>query len=85
MRSASCGVVIEPSTSERSYGPRTTAREASTKVRDLDLAGDGQQLVLAIEQRELAAVARGEFPHGELRFALRFHSSLIPASAATRS
>src|SRR5689334_2664541 len=32
MRSASCGVVIEPSTSERSYGPLTTAREASTKL-----------------------------------------------------
>src|SRR6516225_5114498 len=32
MRSSSCGVVIEPSTSERSYGPFTTAREASTKL-----------------------------------------------------
>src|SRR3974377_652319 len=32
MRSSSCGVVIEPSTSERSYGPFTTAREASAKL-----------------------------------------------------
>src|SRR5215475_6467064 len=31
MRSASLGVVIEPSTSDRSYGPLTTARDASTK------------------------------------------------------
>src|SRR5260370_27456339 len=31
MRSASWGVVIEPSTRERSYGPRTVAREASGK------------------------------------------------------
>src|SRR6516164_10231472 len=32
MRSSSCGVVIEPSTNERSYGPFTTAREASAKL-----------------------------------------------------
>src|SRR5215470_20160381 len=32
MRSASCCVVMEPSTSERSYGPLTTAREASAKL-----------------------------------------------------
>src|SRR5208283_2029222 len=32
IRSASCGVVMEPSTSERSYGPLTTAREASGKL-----------------------------------------------------
>src|SRR6478672_6968154 len=32
MRSASCGVVIDPSTSERSYGPFTTARDASGKL-----------------------------------------------------
>ena len=31
MRSASCGVVIEPSTSERSYGPSATALDASRK------------------------------------------------------
>ena len=31
IRSASCGVVIEPSTSERSYGPSTTALVASRK------------------------------------------------------
>src|SRR6478672_7806004 len=32
MRSASCAVVIEPSTRERSYGPLTTARDASGKL-----------------------------------------------------
>src|SRR6266851_10025704 len=32
MRSASWGVVMDPSTSERSYGPFTTAREASRKL-----------------------------------------------------
>src|SRR5579863_7258573 len=32
MRSASCGVVIDPSTSDRSYGPRATARDASGKL-----------------------------------------------------
>src|SRR6516164_4261417 len=31
MRSSSCGVVMEPSTSERSYGPFTIHREASAK------------------------------------------------------
>src|SRR5215813_7192115 len=31
MRSASCGVVTEPSTSDRSYGPLTIALDASTK------------------------------------------------------
>src|SRR5690348_13227347 len=32
MRSRSCGVVIEPSTNARSYGPLTTARDASGKL-----------------------------------------------------
>src|SRR6266699_6050646 len=32
IRSSSCGVVIDPSTSERSYGPFTTARDASGKL-----------------------------------------------------
>ena len=31
IRSASCGVVIEPSTMERSYGPSTSALDASRK------------------------------------------------------
>ena len=55
------------------------------EVRDFDLARDGQQLVFAIEQRELAAVARGELPHGQLRFAFRFHSSRMASQRATRS
>ena len=44
---------------------------------DLHLAGDRQQLVLAVEQRQLAAVAGGELPDGELRPAVH--------SARTRS
>src|SRR5712692_4589121 len=32
MRSSSCGVVMDPSTSERSYGPFSTARDASRKL-----------------------------------------------------
>src|SRR5216683_3693604 len=32
IRSASCGVVMDPSTSERSYGPFTFARDASRKL-----------------------------------------------------
>ncbi len=38
------------------------------EVGDLERAGDREQLVLAVEQGELAAVAGGELPHGELRF-----------------
>ena len=43
------------------------------EVGDVDLAGEREQLVLAVEQRELAAVAGGELPDGEGR--LRVHSS----------
>src|SRR5271166_2033747 len=39
------------------------------EVGDVDRAGDRQQFVLAVEQRKLAAVAGGELPDGELRFA----------------
>ena len=74
MRSASCGVVIEPSTSERSYGPSTGRARGLEEVGDLELAGQREQLVLAVEEAELAAVAGGELPHGELRLA---HSSRI--------
>ena len=35
------------------------------EVGDPDGTGEGQQLVFAVEQAELAAVARGELPHGE--------------------
>jgi hypothetical protein len=55
IRSASWGVVIDPSTSDRSYGHR--ARRLR-EIGDVDLAGDQEQLVFAIEQAELAAVAR---------------------------
>ena len=37
------------------------------EVGDVDGLGDAQQLVLAVEQAELAAVAGGELPDGELR------------------
>ncbi len=37
------------------------------EVGDLQLLGHGEQLVLAVQQRELAAVAAGELPHGERR------------------
>ena len=76
MRSASSAVVIEPSTSERSYGPSTVARRRLEEVGDLDLAGEREQLVLAVEQAELAAVAGGELPDRELRLArARHHTS----------
>ena len=48
MRSASCGVVIEPSTSDRSYGPATTSRDASGKLAIWIASGDREQLVLAV-------------------------------------
>ena len=38
------------------------------EVGDLDAAGERQQFVLAIQQRELAAVARGELPYRQLGF-----------------
>ena len=41
------------------------------EVGDLDLTGQRDQLVLAVEQGQLAAVARGELPHRELRAAVR--------------
>ena len=62
-------VVTEPSTSERSYGPSTVALRRLEEVGDLDLAREREQLVLAVEQRELAAVAGGELPDGERRLA----------------
>ncbi len=43
------------------------------EVRDFDSVGQGQQFVLAIEDRQLAAVARREFPHCELRPPRRRH------------
>ena len=82
MRSASVRVVIEPSTSERSYGPRTVALEASRKYAISISPASAEQLVLAVEQRELAAVARRELPHRELRLAA--HSSSPRAAARSR-
>ena len=36
------------------------------EIGDLDRAGHGQQFVLAVEQAQLAAVARRELPNGQL-------------------
>src|SRR5881394_1207774 len=63
IRSASSGVVIEPSTRDTSYGAGQHLARGLQEVRDPHPVGDGQQLVLAVEQRELAAVAGGELPH----------------------
>ena len=69
MRSASSAVVIDPSTIDRSYGP-STRRGGLGEVGDLDLAGERQQLVLAVQERQLAAVAGRELPDGEGGLAL---------------
>ncbi len=53
------------------------------EVRDLDLAGEREQLVLAVEQRQLAAVARGELPDRELR--LSGHSSRTSSQGSATS
>ena len=57
------------------------------EVGDLDLAGQRQKLVLAIEQRELAAIAGGELPDGKLRLPARrgLHSSRTPMSGSSLS
>ena len=52
------------------------------EVGDVDRAGERQQLVLEVEQRELAAVAGGELPDGELRFAHNSRTSMSPATCA---
>ena len=47
--------------------PATMPLRGLREVGDVDRAGDGQQLVFAVEQAQLAAVARRELPHGERR------------------
>ena len=47
---------------------------------DLDLRGERKQLVLAVEQGELAAVAGGELPYREPRALRRRHQSSRIAS-----
>ena len=86
IRSASCSVVIEPSTSERSYGPFDGAARRLEEVRDLDLVREREKLVFAVEQRQLAAVARRELPDRELRLrAQRAHSSLTSSQGFAAS
>ena len=53
--------------------PLDDAARRLAEVGELDRARDREQLVLEVEQRELAAVAGGELPDGELR--LGGHSS----------
>ena len=65
MRCSSCRVVIEPSTSDTSYGPADHCAGRLGEGGDLHLVGEGEQLVLAVEQRQLATVAGGELPHGQ--------------------
>ena len=67
-------VVIDPSTIERSYGPGDRRPRRLQEVGDLDLAGDRQQLVLAVEQGQLAAVTGRELPDREPRQARGAHS-----------
>jgi hypothetical protein len=57
IRSASSAVVIEPSTRDTSYGPGWILAGGLQELRDLHPPGDRQQLILAVEQGELAAVA----------------------------
>src|SRR5581483_5588892 len=52
------------------------------EVGDLDLARDGEQLVLAVEQRELAAVAGGELPDRERGLRHSSRTSISSAIAA---
>ena len=85
MRSASSAVVIEPSTSERSYGPATGALDASRKYAISTSPGEREQLVLAVEHAELAAVAGRELPDRELGLAAPSQSSRTRSSGSTRS
>ncbi len=46
-------------------GPLADVAGHLQEVGDLDLAGQGEQFVLRRQQRQLAAVAGGELPHGD--------------------
>ena len=79
--STSWAVVIEPSTKDTSYGPGSTALDASRKWRSAP-GRRSEQLVLAVEQGELAAVARRELPY---RQGGRAHQSSRGRVAARRA
>ncbi len=64
-------------------GPLDRCARRLEEVRDLNRFRDGEQLVLAVEQAELAAVAGGELPHGERRSGRGAHSSLIANHGAS--
>jgi hypothetical protein len=64
------GVVLggdRPLDERHVVGSRDHRRGRLREVRDPTRSGDGQQLVLAVEQAELAAVARRELPDRERR------------------
>ena len=68
-RSTSCAVVTEPSTSEtRRRGPRSrrSSPRARRKYAISTPSAIARSSILAVEDRQLAAVARGELPHREL-------------------
>ena len=59
-------------------GPVRDGARRFGEIGDLDRAGERQQLVLAIEQRKLAAVAGGEFPDREPGTLTRASMSNLP-------
>ena len=63
----------------RSGGVRAAGLE---EVRQLHLAGQREQLVFAVEQRELATVARRELPHRERRLPREARSLIGPEPRA---
>ena len=58
-------------------GPGDLLGAGLEEVGDLDRVGDGQQFVLGVQQRELAAVAGGEFEDGQLGFGHAQRSSSV--------
>ena len=60
-------VLIEPSTSRTSYGPSERRDVASGNSTMSNRSPIGEQLVLEVEQRQLAAVARGELDDADAR------------------
>ena len=43
------------------------------EVGDFDGIGDGEQFIFAVEQAQLAAITRGEFPDGDFGFVFALH------------
>ena len=66
-------------------GPLHDLARGLEEVGDLDLARHRQELVLAVEERELAAVAGGELEDGERRLGRPRHTSRMPKKRWIRS